>query len=1122
MINTSETIYWLKPEGLERAKSVMKEISRLSAHKADYKGKPFEDIHNRQLRRRLALPILRDKMHWEVLNQYDFDHLYTITACSTDDTLTLIHLYKILTGVEPKYIDDVIGLRTPIRAVFAILWSEKLVTLPHTFRMDGVHQRFPELDEKTQGFLYELTKDNDSLLRASRSYQYRTDWHSITDIQFSDLWKSAPLVVDAKRIMAVNGAHLEFAYLATIKYISESYPDRISPDEFFHLEKYHQHLQAKPRSISAAENQLDFITFRKLWGVDSETWDEMTKKEREHLRYENRTKHIHVSLQEDARTEKEAIILKKIKANLLSGDDPAALASLIRKQVKRKYKDFSWLKDGFYPGMGIETINIDASARHWKAAIELFYNYLNNAKDIGKKHRTTYLKHVAFMMDYLFCYLPLWRKANSNSPIETPYFLSEFQRIIFWNNAFVSDEHNLQFSQQQLNMRENMPLTLLQFYDLQYTKKTVASFIKSIHSFFDVAITSGRRLIVDGDDFNDGSLVNPVSPKLDSPGCGGRGKSDKIILPLSAVPIAEAYLLAIDHIGQKIQEGALSGKICKQTLETIRRDEWIDLRTLNIEYNIELRDPNTGDIRESIPLDRIINAYNWHLGIYNSDKQLKWMPWLSVNRMLMIALYGGLRLQNGQWLDIRNFDKFYSAESAVLGYTVLFVNTDKNGSSRPVTLEEAVFSCLLSERRFQNGWTRYPVGPVHYEDNELDRRYGEIYPLFRSPHSKKGLPFSDTAYTTKWVAILKGIQSIYNRLVPEDRAHEFVRTNKNGKLIAVHTPHSLRATWITYKTIYGHLALSLTGKQVGHANPKTTLYYNVPSQQEINEQIRIANQKASVASWNELWGEGNHDSNISILQTDLRENHHVAINTHGLISIGNSFVETKSNGLDLIPVTDITKIAWNSTCACMLDGHCPIELLNFTKTPKVCGLCPYSVFGVVHLPAINAKMRSLIDSCERIKDRLDNVAGKTIPPGDVQYLHQQLTVYKLELAGYEQTRQILNKNFESKAFKDKYISRHGNFKQASKEVDYSDNAQRLIANIIDGELFPAFASDNYLLRLKKLAASPKLLEIALAEPEEKEEMANQIIFMLSNSDISVAELGRRIESAGRLGIAQVA
>lgn len=554
MINTSETIYWLKPEGLERAKAVTKEVSRLCEHKAGYNGKPFNYIQNRQLRRVLALPILGSTIQFDALTPNEFDCFYTLTLGSSDDRSSLVEGYRKLTGNDPSYIDDVIGLRTSFRAIFAVLWSEGLVTLPHTFRLDGVHARFPELTEKTQGFLYDLTKHDTTLLRASRSYQYRTDWHAFTDIKFSDLWQSTPLVIDTKK--KADGITTEFSFLPTIKYISKFRPDIISSDESFHLEKYLNYLQAKPRSESAAENQLNYTTFKRIWGTDSENWKEMSKKEREHFRHKNRVEHLNTEPDQKVLGEKNDKKLEKISADIQAGVEPDRIALAIRQLLRRRYEDFSWLKNGFYPLISPRNSDIDSLASHWKAGVKLYYDYLDNVKSFGKRSRTTQLQNVGFMMDYLFCYLPLWRNANPNTIIEIPSLLSDFQRIIFWNNKFISDEYNLEFLQRKQNSAKEMPLTLMQFYLKKYSKRSISGFIKTIHEFFEVAITAGRRLIIDGTPFNDGSLTNPVNNKLDSPGSGSRGKSDKIVLPLSAVPVAEAYLLALDHIGQKIRSGA--------------------------------------------------------------------------------------------------------------------------------------------------------------------------------------------------------------------------------------------------------------------------------------------------------------------------------------------------------------------------------------------------------------------------------------------------------------------------------------------------------------------------------------------------------------------------------------
>lgn len=1117
MINTSEKIIWTDTGNVSRSIDILRNLESITAINAQYNGGPVDEIHSHQFRSRIALCILAQKTNIGLFNFDTLDVLYTITTTPSTSIYYLKSLYKKVTGLTPNYIADIEGLKAPLRAMFAILWSEGALTLPFSFRTDGAWQKYPELKEKTQGFVYSLTKDAPSLSKSARSFQYRTNWHGLKDILFQELWEVAPKVIDAQTDIKKSGAggNLEFSYLSFVKLISETFPQVVSADQCFHLEKYHQHLQQKSRSFTALENRQDFESFREMWGANSEAWLEMTPKERERLRAQKRTHENHA--RQTLLRKEEAIEARKVLHAEADDLSPEALAVLTRKSVVRVAKNFSWLANGAY--IGLEHIDIETLSGHWRAAILLFDSYLDK-KEVGARTRAQYGVHVALLMDYLFCYLPLWREANENSLIEIPRFLTDFYRTIYWNNKFVVDLSSSESNtpQNELSKIKNMPLTALDFYLTCYSQKTIAAFISSIHLFFDVAMFSGRDIYIDGEPLIDDMLVNPVSPRLDSPGSGARTKTDKVVLPLASVPIAKEYMLAIDLIGREIRDKILCGTIPRIVQEKIKSSDWIELQDVDIVYTIKLINPNTGDIVKEIKLDRIVNAYAWHQGKYSDNGNILWMPWLSSIRMLTVAMYGGLRLQNCQWLDIRSFDKFYDASSCVLGYNVLYVNTDKNGNSRPVTLSSEVFNCLLDERRFQNSWSHKPVGPVYYENNKKDKNYGEIYPLFRSPFNKSGLPFSDTYYADKWVEILIGIQSIYNSIVPSERAHEFTVPNSQGKLLAVHTPHALRATWITYMTIYGHLPFALTGQQVGHANPKTTVHYTAPTLQQTEEHIRAAEAKTQQASWDVLWGVQPSIKAQGDLQASWQSNITETAKAQGLISLASAVVETDQMGLDLIKVKNVTEIGWYQTCACMLNGKCSNNLLAFTKSPKTCGLCPHAVYGVSHLPAINAKMRSLIDECEALRERIPLVATSQAGSQDLQDLHHLLTIRKLELAGYEQARQILNQHMESEEYKTKYISRFGDFRNCSHEFDNNHPVQRFLANIIDGREYPAFSADNYLIRLKKFASSPHLMSIALASPEERDIIANQIIFMLTNTGITFQELSTRVQEAGVKGI----
>ncbi|GFZ68110.1 hypothetical protein PSE10B_46320 [Pseudomonas amygdali pv. eriobotryae] len=1114
MINTSDVIIWTGKGTTNRAIAALKDLEHLTSSQAKYNGKPVDEITCPQTRTRIALCIFLQKTDIQRLQKSDFNLLYTITTTSKTDNIYLKQLYERITGSYPKFIEDVEGLRSPLRAWFAILWSEGILTLPHTFCMDGAWQKYPELMEVSQGFVYNMTKSSPSIARAGRAFQYRTTWHNLSDISFSELWEAAPRVVDAQKDIKNSGnmKSADFSYLSFLNIVSKQHPGIISPDQYFHLEKYHQHLQQKPKKTTALENAQSFESFKEMWGVDSEAWKFMTPKEREHYRYQNRTSELHTTYKQ-AHKARGMEAKRAMVAEAHKNSTPEELAVITRNSIGRTLSDLAWLTDSAYPGL--EHLDLKKLSSHWRAAIALLTNRLNINKIHGRA-RSNYFREVSLLMDYIFCNLPIWQQMNSNSLISIPCTLTEFYRTLFWNNDYVDTDMITASILPPSSNGSGLPITVIEFYLLCYSKKTAASFISTIHLLFELAIAQGKDVYIDRERLNDGSLTNPVFPKLDSPGSGGRTKTDKVVLPLASVPIAKEYMLAIDIIGTSIQQKVLNGEVSIEVQDKIRKADWIDLAELGISYSIKLFNPHTNELQLEIPLKRITNAYHWHHGRY--DNGLAWVPWLSALRMLTVAMYGGLRLQNCQWLDIRSFNNFYHPERTVLGYTTLYVNTDKNGDSRPVSLPTEVFERLLKEREFQNSWTRRPVGPIYYENNPNDNKYAPIHPLFRSPFSKVGLPFSDTAYSQRWVKILNGIDAVYNSLVPKERQHSFTKTNKAGVSLAVHTPHALRATWITYMSIYGHLPQAILGQQVAHANIKSSIYYNTPPTQQTEEHIRAAETKAHQASWDSLWNAHAAPKAQNSLMTAWRDDPNEAAKTFGLVSLNSPVVDIESAGLSLLKLKDITEIGWYQVCACMANGKCPWELLKFTTSAKTCGMCPHAVFGVNHLPAINAKMRSLIDDCEMLQEQINATAIVHTGSQAMEDLHHQLTVSKLELAGFEQVRQILNQHTESNDYRHKYISRHGDLRDRCLEFDNEDPAQRFLANIIDGREFPAFAANNYLIRLKKIASQPQLLSIALSSPDERQIIANQIIFMLDNTGITIPELANHMREHSLLAI----
>ncbi|WP_371351359.1 hypothetical protein, partial [Salmonella sp. M265] len=68
------------------------------------------------------------------------------------------------------------------------------------------------------------------------------------------------------------------------------------------------------------------------------------------------------------------------------------------------------------------------------------------------------------------------------------------------------------------------------------------------------------------------------------------------------------------------------------------------------------------------------------------------------------------------------------------------------------------------------------------------------------------------------------------------------------------------------------------------------------------------------------------------------------------------------------------------------------------------------MFGIDHLPGLNAKIRDLANRSEQLKNKLQR-AHKLHPTSpDIEVIHEELSLCMLELAGYRQACQILEQN----------------------------------------------------------------------------------------------------------------
>ncbi|NBB11020.1 site-specific integrase [Pseudomonas sp. SLFW] len=1103
MINTTDNLTVHGDDVLQSAQAILQELAQKAVDAETVAGKANPELlRDMQARHRLALSIFLRHRKGRALTYPELTTLYSLCLVPDKQLDVAIPLYEELTGEYTPKLKDVSGLRIPIRAMFVLLWAKGHVTLPHSFNLSGIWAKYPEMIDISEGFIHQIAGLKAShQQRCARTFQYRVNWKKPEDIVFEELWEAAPAVVDKQREIkskATKGSKgLDFSYLAWLHLFATQYPSIVSPDQARLLEGYHVHLSTTRIEKSSTEIKKSYAEFAMHWGsIDP------SQSKSENLKW--RRSRYAAGLDGRKRKNKQKIedkIAREDAQNweaqsVLSPEEYAALPGR-RRPTKG---DYEWVESYYNTP---ESPHTEDNLASWVRAGKL---HLEHIEEHQPKSRAQEVGYIHILMDYLGRYLPAWLRKHPDSGVEFPTNIEEFHRSIFWHRT----KKNTKIKNLKGSSHLDLPLTLMQFYDLKRSIKTKSHFIFSVWRFFEVAIAKSKELLPDGRALVSGPYTNPVHPKLDSPGSGPAGKSDKIPLPIGSMIMVEAYMLALDAIGVELQNKCLTGLLSFQDSLDLKNSVWIDLEKYGISYSLKLWNPD--DISETleVPLKKIINAYSWKSENYKYAGREIYVPWLSQLRMLTTAMFSGLRLQNCQWLDVRSFDKYYDASlRGSLSSCILYVNTDKSGNSRPVSLPYKVMDVLLQERHFQTKQYGKKYKGVYYENDISNaKKYGKIQPLFRSPWLDSGLPFSDPSYAAKWTLILRGFQEMYNSFVPPESRHQFVEQTASGDWSAVHTPHALRATWITHRRIYAFLDYAIIGGQVGHAHRYTSAHYVVPTRQETLTLVESANKAVSAHAFAALTGRPPSPSSPeSALVKGWQKHRKDTVREQHLISVLPGILDIEETGLDLIASTKTQRVKFLDNCICALDGDCPKKLMNFTRKARTCGICPYAIFGIDHLPGLNAKVRDLANRVDHLKPRLQQLHKHQPHSSNTEIVYDELSLSALELAGYRQVVQILEKNWREEKFPKGYITRHRDLANAVRHsVDMDDPKQRVLSMLLDMSQFPALASEHYPLILEEMARNPELLIVVNQPVDERERYIGQILSIMNGADLSFGDI----------------
>lgn len=1020
---------------------------------------------------------------------------YQLSKTDEKRTTELRKQFEILTGSPNFTIGEIVGFKTPMRALMILLWHDGHILLPIGFDRNGVELMLPTIYGTTDNFFSSIVSkgNNANLKRYFRHMQYTVDWHSPESISFNEVWEAIPKLQKLRREISdqdsTEGIFRHYTLTSWLEQFSAFHPELLNIYDFELLKKF---------GTSVGPSKFGF--YDSMTREDFEEYTAKSKKEKNLLQ----------AKEYYARSRKESRSI--IYANG-SPEEHFLNITVVNRE------DFYWLEnDGYPPRDFLATKTLCAG---WLPFLKAYHLHL-----IKKKHSKSYKKSllgpIYKLCDYLFCYIPEWISKNPETVIEQPLRVDDFLSVIFWNCIIDQDSEFLdQFGA--------VPKPLLVLYQENGNQMTSSMFVKAIHAFFDFCIAYRKQLASAGLYLLDEDYTNPVNLK-DAPGSGPRpGGTGKVVVPPFSVGILRHYVIALDKIGQDLRNNIFGGKYTSDEVNEIAQSQFINLDKFGLATFFQTNNPKDPRNKIDIPLLTIPNVYSWHWANYrnpnkNGDLTYTSVPWLSSLRMIAIGLFAGQRLQGIQWLGLNNYRREHHEGSSY--WTLLFLCTDKTKTNHTCKLQRYVMPILDDEALFQTTICEHAPAPAHFENDENSANPGQQW-LFRSPFGATDTPFSDGVYFDTWIRVLRGLQQIWDAIAPEQLAYRFIHEEQYShnsqrageiKYTSPHKPHALRNSWITWMLEKGNAEPNEVRDQAGHLDLIQTFHYASGPRPTNDNSLEFADLRLEEIQFdiNLITCKAIKPSDPdSTLQKSLNENKSETMKAQHMLSIENDLIPSKDNGCDLIPVTPIEDFGVFDDCICPFNGRCPRNVLKITKAPRRCGMCPYAIYSLDNLEAISARMRSLERHLKEIREKVASMesAGETELMVREYRVDANLTI--LEYAGLEQISEILLTTLKQHRMdRNKYLVRDpAIFDKHPVVLDRSDALQEILGNLLDTVNFPAYSNANYMANLQQQARRIKIQPTLEHEHKPIKVLLAQIASVMKLNHWSIRDLSERLRNS---------
>ncbi len=660
-----------------------------------------------------------------------------------------------------------------------------------------------------------------------------------------------------------------------------------------------------------------------------------------------------------------------------------------------------------YPGRSAS--HVTKLTQQW---YPIFSDFLRNRLETGFESNERHRTDLSILCDYLFAYLPWWYELyGKSSLVPFPQSPADFLRHIFVRPSGYSID--------------KCPIALFDIVSSRRTTpQSLNAFIITVCQFFEFSIVEKAKykyLIKK-------KFGNPVNVKLDAPKKTRRSKTNKIPFTAKVFKFLRQYYFALERFGMHLQQLALkeivpdltgamlnwSGSESDDGLDdeyetvgsakctTLERPHFLIPMDYGFSMSIQL------DGREYV-IDRVPLIYPLIKRKFQTDTGTvvhRTLPHLTGLRVVMMMLETGLRGQAIQWLDRTKWRRLSPNLEPDQVMAQLWVNTDKVRSepfSCPISV--SAYEVLAREEQFQSRLCEPGMDSSVSYEGRIHSRFEPILPLFRARPKRSrggiaGKPVADGMYTKIWHRMLAEFEIFFNEKVRDSAAsyHVFVEREpaygksnagrdqhiviynpKTGepwycplRVASIHTPHAARATFISHRMSF--LAAEDVRARVGHKNVVTTNYYHVHQHENYTKLVEEGATMLLAYSGDApayIHAERHH----SVMQQAFNKSADQAIAAQKFISVSLLLPEEQEklqDAITLLRTTPASRLSWREANICPVGMQCPNEIMDVIQERHRCGLCPYAIKGIDHLPAIRAKQRILLEQAAAAGDLIES------------------------------------------------------------------------------------------------------------------------------------------------------